>query len=339
MFIAPAWYIAAESAELGQAPLGRMLLGQPLVLFRRADGGGVVALEDRCCHRRAPLHRGQPVGDRIRCGYHGFEFAPDGRCVHVPGQAQVPPNAAVRSYPVCERYRWVWVWMGAPEDADPALIPDFGASTDPGRSAVSARMAVAGNYLLLVDNLLDLSHVGFVHAGTIGSDDTAAQLEWTQEGGTVRGVRYSEDIATPPHNLKQGFAPRSSQRKLMVFIPPCHIILDITTTERKSDGAVPRSMHIVLFNSITPESERSCHYFWASTRDFAVGDAAVDAFFLGTTTRAFEEDKDMIEAQQKIIDLDPEAPVVSVRADLGGLQARRLVAQLSARGAAGRGAQ
>jgi vanillate O-demethylase monooxygenase subunit len=125
----------------------------------------------------------------------------------------------------------------------------------------------------------------------------------------------------------------------MVFIPPCHIILDITTTERKSDGAVPRSMHIVLFNSITPESERSCHYFWASTRDFAVGDAAVDAFFLGTTTRAFEEDKDMIEAQQKIIDLDPEAPVVSVRADLGGLQARRLVAQLSARGAARRGAQ
>lgn len=327
MFLRNCWYVAAESQELGTAPLGRILLNEPVVLYRRQDGTPV-ALEDRCCHRRAPLHKGEVVGDALQCGYHGFTFGGDGACIKVPGQAQPPKGARVRSYPVCERHRFVWIWMGEVARADPALIPDFHTNDDPAWAATGLRMPVAANYLLLVDNLLDLSHVGFVHKGTIGSDDTsAAALKLERGDGFVRLTRAALDIDTPPHNRKQGFAPRSDQTKIMTFLPPCTIVLDITTTERV-DHEPRKRMHIVLLNAITPETERSCHYFWASTRDFEIGNPKVTAFFQVETTRAFNEDIAIIEAQQRCIERDPAAPTVDVPGDVGSVNARRLVARL-----------
>lgn len=313
MFLRNCWYVAAEARELGPAPLGRLLLGEPVVLYRRRDGAPV-ALEDRCCHRRAPLHRGEVVGDALQCGYHGFVFAPDGACIKVPGQERPPRNARVHSYPVCERYRYVWIWMGDPARADPSLIPDFHA-----------------NYLLLVENLLDLSHVGFVHKGTIGSDDSTAELKLEHGNGFVRLIRSSLDIETPPHNRKQGFGPRSDQTKIMTFLPAGHITIDITTTETTTERAEReprRRMHILLINSITPETEYSSQYFWTSTRDFAVDDPKVTEFFQHETTRAFNEDIAILEAQEACIALDPSAPTVNVPGDAGGVTARRLVARL-----------
>ena len=326
MFLKNAWYVAAESRELDRAPLGRLLLGEPVVLYRTQDGTPV-ALEDRCCHRRAPLHRGEVVGDALQCGYHGFVFGADGACITVPGQAHPPRNARVRSYPVCERHRYVWIWMGEAARADPALIPDFHTNDDPGWAAAWARMPVKANYLLLVENLLDLSHVGFVHKGTIGSDDTTAELKLEQGPGFVRLIRSSTDIETPPHNRKQGFGPRSDQTKIMTFLPPGHITIDITTTER-AEREPRHRMHILLINSITPETDSSSHYFWTSTRDFAVDDAKVTEFFQRETTRAFNEDIAILEAQEACIALDPSAPTVNVPGDAGGVTARRLVARL-----------
>lgn len=328
MFLRNCWYIAAEAGEVSRQPLGRMLLGEPVVLYRKADGVAV-ALEDRCCHRRAPLHKGKVIGDTLQCGYHGFVFDEAGSCIKMPGHDRLPlKNVGVRAYPLCERHRFLWIWMGESEKADPALIPDFHTNDDPHWTATGMRLPVAANYLLLVENLIDLSHVAFVHPTTIGTDDTAATLEFDRGMDMVRVIRTAIDVDTPPHNRTQGLGPRSDQSKIITFLPPCHITIDITTTERAAEGVAPRSVHIFLINSITPETEGSSHYFWTSTRDFAVGDAATTEFMHRITLTAFNEDKDILEAQQRCIALDPEAPTINVHSDWGAVQAKRMMSQL-----------
>ena len=124
MFLKNSWYVAAWDREVSHQPLGRTFLGEPVVLFR-TEGGQPVALEDRCCHRQLPLSMGRVAGGVLQCGYHGLKFDRTGKCVEIPGQDSIPPQARVRAYPLVEKYNWVWIWMGEPEKADPALIPNW----------------------------------------------------------------------------------------------------------------------------------------------------------------------------------------------------------------------
>ncbi len=330
MFLRNCWYIAAESREIGRLPFGRILLQEPVVLYRREDGTPV-ALEDRCCHRRAPLHKGKLIGDTIQCGYHGFTFDASGACIQIPGQDRVPASVGVRSYPVAERHRYVWIWMGEKEKADPALIPDFHYTDDPNWAAVGACLHVEANYLLLVENLIDLSHVAFVHSTTIGStEDTKAELKFERGEGLVRVVREAPGISCPPSMRSLGFAPVVDQKKIITFTPASNIWIDIPTRDAVPvEGRnEPMQRRVMILNAITPETERSCHYFWANARDFDQDSAERSAFFLKNVTFAFNEDKEILEAQQRSIELDHDAPQVNVHADWGGVQARRLMDQL-----------
>ena len=143
----------------------RLILGEPVVLYRTGDGAPV-ALEDRCAHRHLPLSMGKLVGDTLQCLYHGLRFARDGHCVYIPGQEQIPQGAKVRCYPVIERYHWIWIWMGDPALADPAAITDFHWLDDPNWGAKGDYLHVNANWQLVVDNLLDLTHLAFVHDTT-----------------------------------------------------------------------------------------------------------------------------------------------------------------------------
>ena len=105
--------------------------------------------------------------------YHGLTYGPDGKCVLIPGQDRIPVKAVVKTYPVVERYKLVWIWMGDPEKADPALVPDVHWMDSPGWVAAEGYHHVAANYKLLNDNLLDLSHETYVHGKTIGHDSVA----------------------------------------------------------------------------------------------------------------------------------------------------------------------
>lgn len=130
-FIHQSWYVAAWDHEVtSDGLLARKLLGQPIVLYRD-EAGQVVALEDRCCHRAAPLSAGRKEGDCVRCLYHGMKFNSQGICVEIPGQHQIPGKARVRTYPIVERDRFVWIWMGDPAQANPADILDFYWHTSP----------------------------------------------------------------------------------------------------------------------------------------------------------------------------------------------------------------
>jgi phenylpropionate dioxygenase-like ring-hydroxylating dioxygenase large terminal subunit len=327
MFIRNGWYVGALSSELGR-PVGRTLLGQAVAMFRGEDGR-VAAIADRCAHRAAPLSAGRVVGQHLQCPYHGYRFGADGVCAHIPGQEKIPAAARVRAWPVVERAGFVWLWMGERAAADESLIPDFSSNDKPGWAGVSMHMPARASYLLLVENLLDLSHVAFVHGDTIGSDDTSARLSLERGAGFVRSIRASTDIPTPPHNIAQGFAPRCDQTKIMHFTPPGIVTLEITTTERA--GAGSKAMHILLHNAMTPQTDGSCHYFWASTRDFQTDDASVSDFFRDITRRAFEEDLAILALQQASIDADPDAPMVSTPNDAAALAARRLIDEALAR--------
>ena len=158
MFLRNYWYVAATEAEIGRKPLGRTILGEPVVLFR-TEQGLPVAFEDRCAHRHLPLSMGKLVGDTLQCHYHGLRFGSDGRCVRIPGQDHIPQGAKVKTYAVVDRYHWVWIWMGDPTLADPATISDFHWLDDPhwGQKAHTCTSRRTGNWSLTICSTLRTS--------------------------------------------------------------------------------------------------------------------------------------------------------------------------------------
>lgn len=326
------WYCAAFGHELGNAPLGRMFLGEAVVMYRRQDGTPV-AFEDRCCHRRAPLSKGRVEGDNLRCGYHGFLYDATGRLVGVPGQNRLPV-ARVRSYPIVERHGWVWIWMGDPSVADPGRAPAYDKYDHPAWASYGEMIPIAANYFLVVDNLLDLSHLPFVHAKTIGSpEDVDPHLAWERGPDWVKGTRIARNLSPSPSNLSQGLDFPFDRTQVMLFEPPSQVTIDIVMNEYGKAYGDPTSRmnrRIVIYDSITPETDRSCHYFWAISRDWAVDDAKMTEISFRNTSAAFHEDKDILEAEQKVIDMDQAAPQVDVTGDAGSLQARRIVERMLA---------
>ena len=171
IFLRNSWYVAAWNHELIDGrKLARTILERPVVIYRGASGK-VVALDDRCCHRAAPLSMGRIEGDDIRCMYHGMKFEPGGKCIQIPGQDMIPPKLGVRSYPVVERYNLIWIWMGDIEKADPNLIVDYPPLADPKWRGLPGYMHYKANWLLIVDNLSDFAHLAFVHTHTLGGSE------------------------------------------------------------------------------------------------------------------------------------------------------------------------
>src|SRR4051812_40674516 len=172
MFIKNQWYVAGWASELTQQPLARTLLGEPVVMYRTASGE-VVALEDRCCHRNLPLSHGRVEGDCLSCGYHGMVYNTAGECIRVPGQDTVPPGARVLKFPLVEKDSVLWIWMGDAAAANVAGVPDYPIHADPRWAHKGNHYLIKCHYELIHDNLIDLSHVGYVHGKTIGGTPAA----------------------------------------------------------------------------------------------------------------------------------------------------------------------
>lgn len=329
-FVKNAWYVAAESHELGDGLLGRTICSEPVVLFRAGDGTPA-ALEDRCCHRDLPLSLGAQVGNGVRCGYHGLHFDASGACVSVPGQTRVPPGAAIRAFPVVERYRYIWIWTGDPAAADDSLVPDFHWNDDPGWISNTGYFHVDGNHQLLVDNLLDLSHVQFVHATTLGADGvTDAPLETRRDGDQIRIDRWIMDKPPPPMFASAGdFAGTVDRWQLITWTAPTHVVIDAGCADSGSgarNGDRSRGITVHSNHTITPETEKSCHYFWHHARNFRLDDAALTKILATAAGNAFGEDVVILAAQQRSIDTAPDGwSWIDINADAGVLQARRVV--------------
>ena len=159
-YVRNTWYVAAWAEDVVPgALLARTILEEPIVLFRGGDGRAA-ALQDRCPHRFVPLSLGTVCGNaRVRCAYHGLEFDGSGKCVVNPhASGRIPKNSTVRSYPVVEKHTLIWIWMGEAEP-DESLLPDFHQNDHPQWAAARGYIPLAANYLLYVDNLLDLRNL------------------------------------------------------------------------------------------------------------------------------------------------------------------------------------
>jgi phenylpropionate dioxygenase-like ring-hydroxylating dioxygenase large terminal subunit len=321
MFLRASWYVAARSAEVTREPFGRVLLGEPVVLFRK-ESGEPVALEDRCCHRQLPLSMGKLEGDELRCGYHGLKFDASGRCVEIPGQDNIPPQARVRAYPVVERYRWLWIWMGDPAKADPALIPDWWWADHPQWAFTQpAQIHVKCNYQLISDNVLDVTHLAYVHASSIGASSiTEFPATVEREEGRVRLTRWILDRPPPPLYKKAGGFPGNVDRwQIVEHQPPCFSVnfAGCKDAERRID--------LMALSAPTPETERTTHYFFGFVRNFGLKDPETEAICSGDMVRVFNEDIPVLEGQQRTLDLKPGAPVIDIKVDAAPIAARRML--------------
>ncbi len=336
------WYVAAYSAEVGRSLLGRTVCGEPIVLYR-TTGGQVAALADRCVHRRFPLTESSLVGDTIVCGYHGFTYAPDGRCVAVPGQQRIPRTARVPRYEVAEQDSFVWVWIGAPDLADRALIPRAPWLADPAYVTVCGMEPLAARYGLLVDNLLDLSHETYLHGGYIGTAevaDTPITTKVDEDNNIVYVSRRMDDATCPPfYSRSTGITGRIVRWQDIEYHPPCLYLLHSRVAPAgvlpEPDGTDPGGFHVEVVYAITPSAANSTYDFWAVARDFARDDQEVSDFLAESNRTVVLQDVAALNLLEQVIAAEPaDVPELSINIDTGGLAARRMLARLMAKGAA-----
>ena len=341
------WYVAAYGREVGRELLGRTILNEPVVLFRtEADGAGrggeVVALADRCVHRRFPLSAGRLDGDRVVCGYHGFTYDTAGGCVSVPGQRRVPRTARVSGYPVVEQDSFVWIWIGDPALADPAAVPRAPHLAAAGNwTTVGGMEPIDGDYGLLVDNLMDLSHETYLHGGYIGTPevaDTPMTTEVDEGAGIVRVARHMDDAACPPFYARStGIRGRITRWQDIEYHAPCLYLLHSRVAPQgvlpNADGTDPDAFHVEITYAITPSTDRQVYDFWSVSRDFGLGDEEMSRFLHDFNREVVLQDVDALNLLQKALDGEPEGyQELSVNIDTGGLAARRILARLAAGG-------
>lgn len=302
VFLRNTWYVAAWDNEVeADQILSRRLLNEPVILFRD-ENGLVRALDGICPHRMVSLSLGKLVGGTVQCGYHGLRFDGSGKCVH--SSFGPPPKASVRSYPVIERYSAIWIWMGAPEAADPSMIPDFSFQDSDLAFVGKGYLNVKTNYELEIENILDLSHIEFLHPTTLGSDQVSTgKYQSLQDGETVWSNRDIEaELMVDEMCVKMGTEPGLPVDRWIHarWNAPANLAIfaGAVTAGRSKTEASGKGPSAHLF---TPETDRSTHYWYSTTFSKSAGSdgARMVEDTIAYMTIPFQtEDLPMLENQQ-----------------------------------------
>lgn len=332
------WYMAAFSNEISREPMERTILNKPVAMYRKEDGVAV-AMYGLCPHRYFPLAKGRVEGDALVCGYHGFAFADTGECVSVPSQDEVPANICQPVYPLEERGPICWIWMGDLDKCDTKLIPphdDFGLDQPDWHYSSENYFHLEGRSQLLVDNLMDLTHLPYVHFHVPGGEAMAKiplTVEERNEG--LRIIRKGKAPWNPFFDLVFGkeaaFEGLADFDSLSDFYGPEFIrtgLPIITSVEGKDD--VPKALGTLnILHGITPETETTTHYFGFSTRNFRQGDEELDRFQYESDCKIRQQDADAINAiearLEEAIERQKELLVV---ADQPASKARRVISAM-----------
>ena len=289
------WYIAAWSSEVAREPMERMILDEPVALYRKEDGTPV-ALDGRCPHRSFPLGRSRVVGDNIQCGYHGITFRPDGSCAVIPSQGHIPKVCSVRAYPLVERWKWIWIWPGDPALADEDLIPDHFAIglTDPRfKNAGDVYYDVPGRYMLMHDNLFDLTHIGYLHKETFGEGAEADEVPKHESGPNWIESRFDQpDIPCPPFFAAMiGHQGKVNRKFGLRLHMPCLHVGGEDMTAGSDDPKPDRHLaSLRVYHGVTPATHHNAHYFWAIGHDWDHADPDHAAGLAAGLRPALEED-------------------------------------------------
>jgi phenylpropionate dioxygenase-like ring-hydroxylating dioxygenase large terminal subunit len=334
------WWIGAYSSEVGRQLLQRKILDQPIVMYR-TESGEPVALAGLCPHRLYPLVKGRLQGDTLQCGYHGFTYDRNGRCVHVPSQTQVPANIAVRRYPLIERAGVIWIWTGKEDLAQPSRLPrlesmGLGAAGWAVEQHPVAR--IRGRYQLLIDNLLDLGHISFIHSTSIPGGGAVVHLpcEIIETDKSLLVQRMGKGLPSNPHYrfLFPSYDGAVDQTFDTEFFGPNLIRTGGAIYAAGNTGA-EHARHLGTTNflhGITPESPSSVHYFVMTARDFRIDDAAIGQANLNMGAMIQPEDIAVIESiENNVEQFASTRREYSVASDDGAIRARRrLAAQVRA---------
>ncbi|PKQ26345.1 MAG: Rieske (2Fe-2S) protein [Actinobacteria bacterium HGW-Actinobacteria-4] len=330
------WYVAAWDHEVtAKQLLARTVAGRPLALYRTSDGRPV-ALADACWHRLAPLSQGKLVGtDEVQCPYHGLRYNSAGRCTGMPAQETINPSAVVASFPIVERYRYLWVWLGEPIFADPDTIPDMHQLASDEWAGDGETIYAPCNYQLVLDNLMDLTHEEFVHTSSIGQEELSeSEFKVTHDDRSVTVTRWMLDINPPPFWLKNmrdkypGFDGKVDRWQIIHYYYPSTICIDVGVAEAGTgapEGDRSRGVNGYVMNTITPERDRSCHYFWAFMRNYRLDSQLITTQLRNGVHGVFSEDEAMLKAQQETIDANPDYEFYSLNIDAGGMWVRRIL--------------
>lgn len=327
------WYMAGTSDEITREPMERTILGKPVV-FYRTESGDPVAMYGICPHRYFPLAQGKLIGDAIMCGYHGFTFDKGGDCIDIPSQG-TGAKFCQPTYKVEERGPICWIWMGDEDKCDTALIPpyeDFGMGQDGWYDSSYNYLHINGRTQLLIDNLLDLTHLPYVHHHIAGGESMAKTENRDDERNGIYYFNRDTYVPWNPfHQMVHGedakFEGIAMFDNETAFYGP-ELIRTGLGFHRSTDGdeSVPKLGTIHIMHAMTPETETSCHYFGFAVRDFRIGDKGMDNFWLASDTKIREQDKVAIEAVENRLDESAELQQeLLVRSDKGALKVRKRV--------------
>ncbi|MFF3037936.1 aromatic ring-hydroxylating dioxygenase subunit alpha [Arthrobacter citreus] len=330
-----AWYVAAWDHEVTRKPMSRRIADRPLALYRTEDGKAV-ALADACWHRLAPLSMGKTTGrDGIQCPYHGIVYNSAGRCISMPAQETINPSATVPSFPVVERHRYVWVWLGDPTLADPDSVPDMHQMSSDEWAGDGETIFAPCNYQLVLDNLMDLTHEEFVHSSSIGQDELSeSEFIVTHDDDTVTVTRWMLNIDPPPFWLKNmrdkfpGFEGKVDRWQIITYRAPSTINIDVGVAKAGTgapQGDRSQGVNGFVMNTITPETAKTCHYFWAFMRNYRLDSQLITTQLRNGVHGVFGEDEEMLAAQQAAIDANPDYEFYNLNIDAGGMWVRRLI--------------
>jgi vanillate O-demethylase monooxygenase subunit len=329
------WYVAAWTRDLSRTPLARMICEEPIVLYRRQDGVAV-AMEDVCPHRLLPLSMGFVEGDAIRCIYHGLLLDSDGSCLEMPGGDPVNRSVCTRTYPVAERYQFVWVWIGDPELADVSLLPNLWMNEAKGWRVGGGTYQVACSYQLLIDNLMDLTHETYVHASTVGQKELHDfPIKTEVLPNKVVTTRWMPGVMPPPlYRMTLGDYDGPVDRwQVIEFLPPTGVIIDVGVAKverglslEDHEAADVRSF---VIDFATPATATTCTYFWGSARCRDIDDDEAFDRLTALQGGVFMEDVAVLEAQQRQLDRLPDRKLRSFAVDSGGVRARLMIDKLA----------
>lgn len=325
-----AWYVIAWDAEVDSQPLARMICNIPVMVYRKLDRS-LVAMRDACPHRMLPLSKGLRDGDSIRCRYHGLKLGPDGCAEEMPLVTEkVNRRICAEIFPVAEKHRFVWVWIGEKEKADPDLIPDLWPCSANGWEFDGGYAPVKADYRLMIDNLMDLTHETHVHSGSIGQPELMeAPINCEVKDDMVFVSRWMPGIEAPP--FWRGALQKSGpvdRWQICQFLLPAAVMIDVGvapvaagSTLAEHDGGVRG----FVIDFMTPETEKSMHYFWGMSRNFDIDDAGFTARFKQQQAGVFAQDVEVLEAQQKSIEANPDMKLNAYSIDQGGVRARQII--------------
>lgn len=338
MWLKNCWYVIAWEHEIPAANeqklFTRKVLDEPILVYRTSEGS-FTAMADKCCHRHAPLSAGHREGDHVRCGYHGLLFNATGQCIELPGMDKPPAKACVKTYPVAIKNKWVFVWMGDPAQASLEMLPDNFSCDHPDWVNIPGYLHYDTPYLLIADNLLDFSHLSYVHAKTLGGTPAIAQARPTIErvdGRGQRGVKISRfipDVKAPPFYQRfRQFDSHLDRWFIYEFLFPSTLLMHSggrpTGTTSDDDS---QAVRLHSCQTLTPETATSTHYFFQQSHPVGVKDESIKQIIFNSLVEAFNEDRDMITAQFNNLSVNAEEQMLPLHFDAALLQFRNMLSE------------